>query len=80
MDDCDVLQSSYEEANKLKQIAQKQMDDALASLQNERELRLSIKKELDQLKSADQLSQLNNLAHSFLGVPNLNGVTLPSVK
>uniref|UniRef100_A0A915KKG5 Protein bicaudal D n=1 Tax=Romanomermis culicivorax TaxID=13658 RepID=A0A915KKG5_ROMCU len=71
IDESMVLQAMTEEANKLKQIAEKHMEDALLSLQQEREQRLTLKKELDQLKSMDQLSHLNNLAHSFLGVPSL---------
>lgn len=73
IDESMVLQAMTDEANKLKQIAEKHMEDALLSLQQEREQRLTLKKELDQLKSMDQLSHLNNLAHSFLGVPSLLG-------
>lgn len=67
----ELLQSSAEEANKLKQMAEKQMEDALTSLQHEREQRLTLKREFDQLKSADQLSQLNSLAHSFFGISTI---------
>jgi len=71
MDENDVLQAGFEEQEKLRQMAEKQMEDALVSLQHEREQRLALKREMDTLRSQDALSQLNSLAHSFLGMPGL---------
>lgn len=66
LEEADIVQAQLEEANKLKHLAEKQIEEALLSLQQEREQRLTLKKEFDQLKSAEQLMQLNNLANNFL--------------
>uniref|UniRef100_A0A914UQX9 Protein bicaudal D n=1 Tax=Plectus sambesii TaxID=2011161 RepID=A0A914UQX9_9BILA len=68
LDETDVLQSATVEANELRSIAEKQVEEALMSLQQEREQRLALKKELDQLKNAEHLSQLNSM---FMGLSGL---------
>lgn len=83
LEEAELLQAQTEDANKLKLIAEKQVEDALVALQQEREQRLTLKRELDQLKSAEQLTHLNSLAHSFFGVGTTNndddGVDNPGV-
>lgn len=82
LEEAEVLQTQTEDANKLKLIAEKQVEDALVALQQEREQRLTLKRELDQLKNAEQLTQLNSLAHSFFGVGTTgdeDGVDSPGV-
>ncbi len=65
IEDTELMQSQTEEANKLKGIAERQVEEALLSLQQEREQRLALKLELDQLRNAEQMMQLNNLANSM---------------
>ena len=50
LDETEVLQTQNEEVTRLKQIAVSQVEEALQNLQHERELKLSLKKELDALK------------------------------
>jgi hypothetical protein len=88
IDDADILQSANEEANKLKEIAVRQVGDmiifgirfkhtcvvqveeALQSLQQEREMRLALKKELEALKNQDHMNQLNSMFSSMVGLPD----------
>uniref|UniRef100_A0A5S6QXU7 Protein bicaudal D n=1 Tax=Trichuris muris TaxID=70415 RepID=A0A5S6QXU7_TRIMR len=68
-DEAQLLRFQKDEATKLREIAEKQVEEALRSLQQEREHRLALKKELDELRNAENLnSNLSSLAHSVLGL------------
>lgn len=77
LEEAEIVQAQLEEANKLKHLAEKQIEEALLSLQQEREQRLALKKEMDQLRSAEQLMQLNNLANNFLRLSAGGGSAAP---
>ncbi|VDP07082.1 unnamed protein product [Soboliphyme baturini] len=82
MAEMEVLQFQMEESEKLKQIAEKQIEEALTSLHQEREQRLAMKKELDQLKNSEHMvSSLNSLANSVFGMVSIDesAATDPSV-
>uniref|UniRef100_A0A915AUG7 Protein bicaudal D n=1 Tax=Parascaris univalens TaxID=6257 RepID=A0A915AUG7_PARUN len=61
LDETDQLQADKEEANKLTIVAQKHLEDALLSVQQERDQKLAYKKELEQMKNAEHLQQLNSM-------------------
>ncbi|KRX13181.1 Protein bicaudal D -like protein 1 [Trichinella nelsoni] len=64
-----VLRFQSDEASELKEIAERQVEEALRSLQQEREQRLALKKEVDQLKNAELFnSNMSNLAQSVFGM------------
>ncbi|KHJ40185.1 hypothetical protein D918_09785 [Trichuris suis] len=68
-DEAQLLRFQKDESAKLREIAEKQIEEALHSLQQEREHRLALKKELDELRNAGNLnSNLSSLAHSVLGL------------
>ncbi|CDW55286.1 protein bicaudal D [Trichuris trichiura] len=68
-DEAQLLRFQKDESAKLREIAEKQVEEALHSLQQEREHRLALKKELDELRNAENLnSNLSSLAHSVLGL------------
>uniref|UniRef100_A0A915CZX6 BTB domain-containing protein n=1 Tax=Ditylenchus dipsaci TaxID=166011 RepID=A0A915CZX6_9BILA len=56
-----LLQSSADEANKLRSLAEKQEQEALAAAQQEREQRIALKKEYERLRNDEHISNLNNL-------------------
>ena len=66
-EDVELLQQQVEELSSLKKIAEKQLEEALESLQNEREQRYILKKELDSRMNSENMYQLGNLAISIQG-------------
>jgi len=67
-EEVEVLNSQNEELTNLKKIAEKQLEEALESLQAEREQRYALKKELDSKNNSESMYQLGNLALSIQGV------------
>uniref|UniRef100_A0A915M273 Uncharacterized protein n=1 Tax=Meloidogyne javanica TaxID=6303 RepID=A0A915M273_MELJA len=65
LDEMIILQTSAEEAEKLRSLAEHQVADALATAQHEREHRLALKKEFEQLRNQEHLASLNSL---YLGI------------
>eukprot|EP00095_Tigriopus_kingsejongensis_P002044 maker-scaffold556_size137522-snap-gene-0.39 protein:Tk02044 transcript:maker-scaffold556_size137522-snap-gene-0.39-mRNA-1 annotation:"low quality protein: protein bicaudal d-like" len=72
-EEVEILNQQVEEFNHLKKIAEKQLEEALESLQNEREQRYILKKELDAKMNSDSMYQLGNLAMSIQGAEALGG-------
>jgi len=66
-EEVEVLNSQVEELGNLKKIAEKQLEEALESLQAEREQRYALKKELDNKNNSESMYQLGNLALSIQG-------------
>ena len=66
-EDVDVMHEQFEELSSLKKIAEKQMEEALESLQAEREAKYALKKELDQRINNESMYNLSNLAYSIRG-------------
>ena len=64
-EEVEVLNSQVEELANLKKIAEKQLEEALESLQAEREQRYALKKELDNKNNSESMFQLGNLALSI---------------
>lgn len=62
------LNCQVEELTSLKKIAEKQMEEALESLQAEREAKYVLKKELDQKMNSESIYNLSNLALSIRGI------------
>lgn len=67
-EDVEFLNSQVEELANLKKIAEKQMEEALESLQAEREAKYVLKKELDQRLNSESIYNLSNLALSIRGM------------
>lgn len=67
-EDLEILHQQVEELTKLKKIAEKQMEEALESLQAEREAKYALKKELDQRINNESMYNLSNLAFSIRGI------------
>ncbi|XP_068977179.1 protein bicaudal D isoform X1 [Bombus flavifrons] len=67
-EEVELLNSQVEELTNLKKIAEKQMEEALESLQAEREAKYALKKELDQRINSDSIYNLSNLALSIRGI------------
>lgn len=67
-EDVELLHQQVEELTKLKQIAEKQLEEALESLQAEREAKYALKKELDQRINSESMFNLSNLAFSIRGI------------
>lgn len=67
-EDVELLNSQVEELTNLKRIAEKQMEEALESLQAEREAKYALKKELDQRINSESIYNLSNLALSIRGI------------
>uniref|UniRef100_A0AAF5PH53 Protein bicaudal D n=3 Tax=Wuchereria bancrofti TaxID=6293 RepID=A0AAF5PH53_WUCBA len=61
MDENDQLQADKDEANKLTIVAQKHLEDALLNVQQERDQKLAYKKELELMRNAEHLQQLNTM-------------------
>ncbi|KAL8586489.1 hypothetical protein ACOMHN_055193 [Nucella lapillus] len=57
------LHLQVEEVSNLRRIVEKNLEEALTSLQSEREQKHSLKKELDQRLSRESMFNLSNLAH-----------------
>jgi protein bicaudal D len=60
-EETELLQSAAEEANKLRSLAERQVEEALTTAQQEREQRIALKKELEHLRNAEHMSSLNSL-------------------
>ncbi len=72
-EEVDLLNQQVEELANLKKIAEKQLEEALESLQNEREQRYLLKKELDSKLNSDSMYQLGNLALSIQAAADKDG-------
>ena len=72
-EEVDLLNQQVEELANLKKIAEKQLEEALESLQNEREQRYLLKKELDAKMNSDSMYQLGNLALSIQAAAGQDG-------
>ncbi|MCL4134397.1 UNVERIFIED_CONTAM: hypothetical protein GTU68_025594, partial [Idotea baltica] len=64
-EEVEVLNSQVEELKNLKRIAERQMEEALESLQAEREAKYALKKELDTRANNESMYNLSNLAISM---------------
>lgn len=67
-EEMDLLNLQLEEVTNLKKIAEKHMEEALESLQSEREAKYALKKELDQQINRESFYNINNLAYSIRGI------------
>ncbi|XP_050294504.1 protein bicaudal D [Anthonomus grandis grandis] len=67
-EEMDLLNLQVEELTNLKKIAENHMEEALESLQNEREAKYALKKELDQQINRESFYNINNLAYSIRGI------------
>ena len=61
----DVLNNQVEELSNLRKIAERQLEEALQSLQLEREAKYALKKELDTKINNESMYNLSNLAMSM---------------
>ena len=66
--DCEDLNAELVELAKLKQIVEKNLEEALESLQQEREQKHALKKELDQRVTSESIFNLQSLASLGLGL------------
>lgn len=66
--DVEDLQCELHELNKLKQIVERNLDEALQSLQHEREQKHALKKELDQRVASESMLSMHNLANLGLAL------------
>lgn len=64
-EEMELLNLQVEELTNLKKIAEKHMEEALESLQAEREAKYALKKELDQHINRESFYNINNLAYSI---------------
>ena len=64
-EEVDVLDLQVKEQTNLKKIAEKQLEEALESLQAEREQRYNLRKEIELKMNSDNMIQLGNLAQSM---------------
>ena len=69
-EEVEVLNSQVEELVKLRKIAERQMEEALESLQAEREAKYALKKDLDSRLNHENMYNLSNLAAMSM---NLSG-------
>lgn len=67
-EEMELLNIQLEEVTNLKKIAEKHMEEALESLQSEREAKYALKKELDQQINRESFYNINNLAYSIRGI------------
>ncbi|KOX71735.1 Protein bicaudal D [Melipona quadrifasciata] len=67
-EEVELLNSQVEELTNLKKFVEKQMEEALESLQAEREAKYALKKELDQRINSESIYNLSNLALSIRGI------------
>lgn len=65
-EDVELLNQQVEDLTKLKRMAEKQMEEALETLQAEREQRYALRKELDQRLNNESMFNLSNLRLSGL--------------
>lgn len=66
-EEMDLMHLQLEEMTNLKKIAEKHMEEALESLQSEREAKYALKKELDAHIHRESFYNINNLAYSIKG-------------
>ena len=66
-EEVDLVTQQVEELSNLKKIAEKQLEESLEALQNEREQRYQLKKEMDAKLNSDSMYDLGNLAMSIQG-------------
>ncbi|CAG9857533.1 unnamed protein product [Phyllotreta striolata] len=67
-EEMELLNLQLEEVGNLKKIAEKHMEEALESLQSEREAKYALKKELDQQINRESFYNINNLAYRIRGM------------
>lgn len=67
LEETEILHSATEEANQLRALADRQVEEALLTAQQEREQRMALKKELEHIKNAEHLSSLNNFLMDIRG-------------
>lgn len=67
-EEVELLNSQVEELTSLKKITEKHMEEALESLQTEREAKYALKKELDQHINRESLYNISSLAYSIRGI------------
>jgi protein bicaudal D len=73
-EDVEELNAELEELSKLKRIVEKNLEEALASLEQEREQKHAYKKELDQRLTHDSVFNLQNLASLGFGLGLSDGI------
>ncbi|KAK9685226.1 Microtubule-associated protein Bicaudal-D [Popillia japonica] len=73
-EEMELLNSQVEELSNLKKIAEKHMEEALESLQSEREAKYALKKELDSHINRESFYNISNLAYSIRGMANEEGL------
>ncbi|XP_022902550.1 protein bicaudal D [Onthophagus taurus] len=73
-EEMEILNSQVEELTHLRKIAEKHMEEALESLQSEREAKYALKKELDQHINRESFYNISNLAYSIRGINNEEGL------
>lgn len=71
-EEIELLHSQVEELVSLKKIAEKQMEEALESLQGEREAKYALKKELDTHINRESMYNISNLVYSIRGMEENN--------
>ena len=72
-EEVDLVTQQVEELSNLKKIAEKQLEESLEALQNEREQRYQLKKEMDAKLNSDSMYDLGNLAMSIQGAEDGEG-------
>ncbi|CAI4228486.1 unnamed protein product [Auanema sp. JU1783] len=65
LDEIYMLNSAVQESETLKNIADKQVEEALLTAQQEREQRLAMKRELEAAKNAEHLNSLADMLHGL---------------
>lgn len=60
-----VLKLTNEESEVLRVIAEKQLEEALLTAQQERDQRLAMKRELEQMRNAEHISSLNDMLYGL---------------
>lgn len=73
-EEMEISNSQVEELSNLKKIAEKHMEEALESLQSEREAKYALKKELDTHINRESFYNISNLAYSIRGMANEEGL------
>lgn len=73
-EEMEILNLQVEEFSNLKKIAEKHMEEALESLQSEREAKYALKKELDQHINRESFYNISNLAYSIRGMADEQGL------
>lgn len=71
-EEIELLHSQVEELGCLRKIAEKQMEEALETLQGEREAKYALKKELDAHVNRESMYNISNLVYSIRGMEENN--------